>query len=125
METVNPVAPPSPSTTTRIIFGLLSAIGVLIGIEYSSIRAQASATAADLASLRYSVSQMATSGQVAEERSRRTADNIAEIQHRLEAIDARLADIGEEVAVLADRSARPARPRSLAPRAARNSAALP
>jgi len=97
----------------------------LIGIEYSSIRAQASATAADLASLRYSVSQMATSGQVAEERSRRTADNIAEIQHRLEAIDARLADIGEEVAVLADRSARPAPPRSLAPRAARNSAALP
>jgi hypothetical protein len=125
METVNHVVPSSPSTTTRIIFALLSAIGVLIGIEYSSIRTQASATVADLASLRYSVSQIETSQQVAEERGRRMADNFVEIQHRLEAIDNRLADIGEEVAVLADRSSRPASSRRLAPHAARPSGTTP
>ena len=125
METLNHVVP-SPWTITRVIFGLLSAIGILIGIEYSSIRAQASATAADLASLRRSVAQMETRQQVAEERAKRADDGFIEIQHRLETIDARLADIGEEVAVLADRAGRPATsPRPLSPRAAREAAAAP
>jgi len=122
MENLNHVAP-SPWTTTRVIFGLLSAIGVLIGIQYSSIREQASATAADLASLRYSVTQMETRQQVAEERAKRADEGFIEIQHRLETIDTRLADIAEEVAVLADRASRSASPRALSPRTAREAAA--
>lgn len=121
MENLNHVVP-SPWTTTRVIFGLLSAIGVLIGIQYSSIREQASATTADLASLRYSATQMETRQQVAEERAKRADESFIEIQRRLETIDTRLADIAEEVAVLADRASRPASPRPLAPRAAREAA---
>jgi len=124
METLNQ-AVASPWTITRVIFGLLSAIGILIGIEYSSMRAQATATGADLATLRRSVAQMETRQQVAEERAKRTDDGFIEIQHRLETIDTRLADIGEEVAVLADRAGRPTPPRPLSPRAAREAAAAP
>lgn len=98
---------------TRVVFGLLSAIGVLIGIEYSSLRSEAAGTAADLAALRHSMAQMETRQQVAEERTKHADDGFVEIQHRLAAIDARLADIGEEVAVLADRSSRSASSRSL------------
>lgn len=123
METLNHTVP-SPWTITRIIFGLLSAIGVLIGLEYSSIRTQASATTAELANLRDSVAQIETREQVTEERSKRADDGFIEIQRRLETIDTRLADISEEVAVLADRAGRatPA-PRPLSPRAARAAAA--
>jgi chromosome segregation ATPase len=126
MESLS-TAVPSPWTITRVIFGLLSAIGVLIGIEYTSIRAQASATAADLASLRHSVAQMETRQQVAEERSKHADDGFIEIQHRLETIDARLADIREEVAVLADRASRSSvnSPQPLSSRTARKAETLP
>jgi chromosome segregation ATPase len=99
----------------------------LIGIEYTSIRAQASATAADLASLRHSVAQMETRQQVAEERSKHADDGFIEIQHRLETIDARLADIREEVAVLADRASRSSvnSPQPLSSRTARKAETLP
>ena len=110
-------------TVTRVIFGLLSAIGVLIGIEYSSIRSETAGTAADLAAMRHSMAQMETRQQVAEERAKHADDGFVEIQHRLEAIDARLAGIGEEVAVLADRSGRSASQRSLAPRGPGDTAA--
>ncbi len=126
MESLS-TAVPSPWTITRVIFGLLSAIGVLIGIEYTSIRAQASATAVDLASLRRSVAQMETRQQVAEERSKHADDGFIEIQRRLETIDARLADIREEVAVLADRASRSnlGSPQPLSSRTARKAETLP
>ena len=89
------------------------------------MRAQATATAADLVTLRRSVAQMETRQQVAEERSKRADDGFIEIQRRLETIDTRLADIGEEVAVLADRAGRPSPPRALSPRAAREPAVEP
>lgn len=108
---------------TRVVFGLLSAIGVLIGIEYSSLRSEAAGTAADLAALRHSMAQMETRQQVAEERTKHADDGFVEIQHRLAAIDARLADIGEEVAVLADRSSRSGLARSLPPRTSGEAAA--
>jgi chromosome segregation ATPase len=112
-------------TVTRIIFSLLSAVGVLIGIEYSSIRSEAAGTAADLAALRHSMAQMETRQQVAEERTKHADDGFLEIQHRLEAIDARLAGIGEEVAVLADRSVRSSSARSLPLRGSGDTAAAP
>jgi len=124
METFNQ-AVTSPWTITRVIFGLLSAIGILVGIEYSSMRAQATATASDLVTLRRSVAQMETRQQVAEERAKRADDGFIEIQHRLETIDARLADIGEEVAVLADRAGRPGPPRAHSPHGASAPAAAP
>ncbi len=110
-------------TVTRVIFGLLSAISVLIGIEYSSMRSEAADTAADLAALRHSMTQMETRQQVAEERAKHADDGFVEIQHRLETIDARLAGIGEEVAVLADRSSRSASARSLSSRVPGDTAA--
>src|SRR5713226_7219669 len=103
--------PPNQATMTwagtRVIFALLSALGVLIGIQYNSMRADAVAGASEVAAIHRRLVVVEGTEQVAEDRARRTEESLAEIQRRLVVIDTRLSELAMQVAVLGDRSLRP------------------
>jgi hypothetical protein len=91
---------------SRVIFALVSIVGVLVGLEYNSIRSDALATAHEVAALHQKMARTDAYESTAAEHARHDDELLAEMERRLETIDGRLTTIGEEVAVLADRAAR-------------------
>lgn len=98
------IAPNPVVLMTRTIFALLSAIAVLVGIQYTAIRAEALSTSAEVSSLRLTLADVHARQAVDTEHARQIDESLAEIHRRLLVIDAKLTQISEAVAVLADRS---------------------
>lgn len=98
------VAPNPVILMTRTIFALLSAIVVLVGIQWAAIRADALATSAEVSSLRVTLADVHARQEVDAEHARQIDESLTEIHRRLLVIDVKLTQISEAVAVLADRS---------------------